>query len=320
MLKNTILATAASLALVGAAYAQENYPTKPVTLVVPYAAGGVTDVMARVIADELAKKLGQPFVVENRPGAGGAVGLESVVKGDQEGYALAMMPANLTTMKVLFPAITFDPVGDTRPVVNVGTSDVGIAVTKDVPVNSLTELVEYLKKNPDMSYTSCGTASPQHIAGEYFRLSNDVDIKHINYKGCGAALPDVLAGRIPLFFASIPHLIQYDKTGELNILGIASSDRSKFLPDVPTAVEQGFKDFVIEPWFGIVAPAKVPDQAIAALNTAANEILATDAMKERMAAQNYVPAGGSAEEFGALIKRDEEFLTKVIKDAGITAN
>lgn len=299
-----------------------DYPEKPVTIVVPYAAGGLTDLMARAVAEGLTKEMGQPFVVENKPGAGGAVGLQGVIDGPKDGYHLVMIPANIATMKQLYPSITFDPVNDITPVANIGASAIGMAVNKaELPVNSVAELIDYVKAHPDISYTDCGNASPQQIVGAFFKSEAKIEMTHINYKGCGESIPDVLAGRVPLVFASLPHLLPHmGGDGKLTTLAITSAERSALAPDIPTLAEQGFPDIVVDAWFGVAAPKGTPDDVVASLNAAINKAMESASMKELMSSRSVDPVGGSAEEFGKTIQHDNLLLGKIIADAGITVN
>lgn len=315
-----ISAATATLLFASAALAQDaDFPSKPVTVIVPFSAGGVTDIIARVLADELSQSLGQPFVVENKPGAGSAIGVEQLVRSNPDGYTLAMIAANVATMEALYPTIAFEPTEDITPVANVTTAAIGIAVHESIPVSSLPELTEYIRANPDISFTSCGNASPQHIAGEYYKSLTGLEMTHVNYKGCGASIPDVLAGRVPLVFASIPHLIPH-RGGTLKLLAIASPERSDLIPDVPTTVEMGYEDYTIDAWFGIVAPKGTPEAIVAKLNTAINDALRSSSMQDRMTLQNLIPTGGTAEEFDERIQRDKSVLGALVEKAGITAN
>jgi tripartite-type tricarboxylate transporter receptor subunit TctC len=303
-----------------AAAAEEAYPSRPVRIVVPYAPAGVTDVMARVIADQMSKSLGQPFVVENKAGAGGVVGMEAVHRSPHDGYTLVMMPANLTILKVLYHRISFDPINDFVPIANVGASPVGIAVHPSLPVRSVPELVRYVRANPGLGYASCGIASPQHLAGEYLRSVAEIDLNHIPYKGCGEAVTDVMAGRVKLFFASIPHLIPYRATGQLIAIGVTGASESALVPGVPTVASAGYPDFNIEAWFGLLAPKGTPPEILRRLNAEVNKALQSPVVLERMKQQNFAPVGGSAEAFGATILADVDRLGGIARQAGITAD
>ena len=300
------------------AHAEAPYPNRVVRIVVPYGAGGVTDIMARVVAQKLSVQMGQQFIVENRPGAGGAIGMAEVARQPKDGYNLVMMPANLAVMSVLYDKLSFDPIKDFEPVVNVGSSPVGISVSSKLPVKNIKEFFAYAKKN-SVSYASCGTASPQHIAGEYLKSVSAIDITHIPYKGCGPALPDVLSGEVPLFFASIPHLIANAPSGRIVPIAVTGAKRSPLLPNVPTVAESGYPQFDVEAWFGLLVAKGTPADIVQRLNREVNKALQTPELKKTMAAQYFEPVGGTPEAFGATINRDAERLGAIVRQAGIRA-
>lgn len=300
------------------AQAQAPFPNKVVRIVVPYAAGGVTDIMARVLAQQLSTQMGQQFIVENKPGAGGSIGMGEVARLPKDGYNLVMMPANLSVMSVLYEKLPFDPLKDFVPVVNVGSSPVGISVGAKLPVKSIKEFFAYARKN-SVSYASCGIASPQHIAAEYLKSVAQIDIVHIPYKGCGAALPDVLSNEVPLFFASIPHLITNAKSGRILPIAVTGKKRSPLMPDVPTIAESGYPQFDVEAWFGLIVAKGTPADVIQKLNAEVNKALQAPELKKTMAAQYFEPVGGSPEAFGATINGDAERQGAIVRQAGIRA-
>ena len=303
---------------VSLAHAQAPYPNKVVRIVVPYGAGGVTDIMARVIAQKLSVQMGQQFIVENKAGAGGTIGMAEVARLPKDGYNLVMMPANVSVMSVLYDKLPFDPIKDFEPVVNVGSSPVGISVSSKMPVKNIQEFFDYARKN-SVSYASCGTASPQHIAGEYLRSVAGINITHIPYKGCGPALPDVLSGEVPLFFASIPHLIANAPSGRILPIAVTGKKRSALLPNVPTVAESGYPQFDVEAWFGLLVAKGTPADIVRKLNQEVNKALQTPELKKTMAAQYFEPVGGTPEAFGATINRDAERLGAIVRQAGIRA-
>ncbi|MDB5965965.1 MAG: hypothetical protein JWQ72_2465 [Polaromonas sp.] len=300
------------------AHAQAPFPNKVVRIVVPYAAGGVTDIMARVIAQQLSSQMGQQFIVENKPGAGGSIGMAEVARLPKDGYNLVMMPANLSVMSALYDKLPFDPIKDFTPVVNVGSSPVGISVAAKLPVKNIKEFFAYARKN-SVSYASCGIASPQHIAAEYLKSVAQIDIVHIPYKGCGAALPDVLSNEVPLFFASIPHLLTNAKSGRIVPIAVTGQKRSSLMPDVPTIAESGYPQFDVEAWFGLLVARGTPADVIQKLNVEVNKALQTPELKKTMAAQYFEPVGGTSAAFGATINRDAERLGAIVRQAGIRA-
>jgi tripartite-type tricarboxylate transporter receptor subunit TctC len=300
---------------------QQQYPSKPVHIIVPYAAGGVTDVVARAVADELTKSLGQPVVVENRTGAGGSIGLEAVFRAPHDGYTIVMMPANVTIMSALYPKLTFDPIRDFKPIVLIGTSPSGISTHASLPIKSLKEMVNYAKKNPGkLSYASCGIASPQHLTAEYLKNLAEIEIIHIPYKGCNDANPDVFSGRVPLYFATIPHLLLGQQSGKINPLAVTSTSRTEWTPQVPTVNEAGYPDLAFEAWFGFLAARNTPQAIVVRINSEVNKILTKPEIRGRMKKLYFVPVGGSPESFSAIINSDAKKLGAIIRRAGIKVN
>ncbi|MCC6891078.1 MAG: tripartite tricarboxylate transporter substrate binding protein [Hyphomicrobiales bacterium] len=297
---------------------QQQYPSRAVHIIVPYAAGGVTDVVARVIAEELSKSLGQPVVVENRTGAGGSIGLEAVFRAPHDGYTIVMMPANLTIMSALYPKLTFDPIRDFTPIVLIGTSPSGISAHASLPIKSLKEMVTYAKTNPaKLSYASCGIASPQHLTAEYLKNLAAIDIIHIPYKGCNDANPDVFSGRVPLYFATMPHLLLGQQGGKINPLAVTSKSRTEWTPQVPTVVEAGYPDLAFEAWFGFLAARDTPQEIVVRINAEVNKAMTKPTIQQRMKKLYFVPVGGSRESFSTVINSDAKKLGAVIKQAGI---
>ena len=309
------LALAGSIGM-GSAWAQAAYPAKLVRIVVGSSPGGITDTMARVIGNELSQSMGQQFVVENRPGAGGLIGLNAVSKAPRDGYTLLMVPATLSVSKALYSSLTYDPVEEFVPVVNIGTSPVAISVHADFPAKNFKDFIAYAKKN-NVNYASCGPGTPQNIAAEYLASVSGIQLTHIPYKGCGPALTDVLGGSVPLFFASAPHIIENRKSGRIVPIAVTSKKRSPLLPDVPTVAESGYPDIDVNAWFGLVAAKGTPPEIIEKLNKAVNLSLATQAVKDKMATLYIDPVGGSAESFGETIRRDSRVLSAIVKQAGI---
>ncbi len=306
--------------MVGAypAQAQQQYPIKPVRIVVPYAAGGVTDVVARLVGEELVKPLGQPVVVENRTGAGGSIGLESVLRAPHDGYMIAMMPANITVMKALYPKLTFDPIRDFTPIVMLGTTPSGISAHVSLPLKSLKEMVAYAKANPGkLNYAACGIASPQHLTAEYLKALAGINIVHVPYRGCAEANPDVLTGRVQIYSATIPHLLLGQQSGKINILAMTSKVRTEWTPQVPTVVEAGYPDLAFEAWFGFLAPRDTPKEVVARINGEVNKILMKPEIQKKMKQLYFAPVGGSPESFGAIINSDAKLLGAVVTQAGI---
>jgi tripartite-type tricarboxylate transporter receptor subunit TctC len=298
--------------------AQEVYPAKPVRIIVPYSPGGGTDVMARIVAQRLGDALRQTFVVENRPGAGGIIGLEAMYRSPADGYTLAMMPSNLSILGPLYQKLPFDPIADFAPIAMVGSSPVMIGGHASAPFASFRQFIDYAKANPGkLTFASCGTASPQHIAGEYLKLVAGIDIVHVPYKGCGQAIVDVLSGTVPVFFSTVAHLNPQIKAGKLRAYAVTGQKRTPLAPEVPTVAESGFPDFNVDVWFGLLAPGRTPRDVVAKLNAEVNSMLGRADVRELFAQQFYTPVGGTSAEFAAVIRGDLERFARPIKEAGI---
>jgi len=298
------------------AFAAAPYPSKPVRIVVGSTPGGVTDTMARVIGNELSKSMGQQFVIENRPGAGGLIGLTNVYKSPHDGYTQLMVPATLSVTKALYSNIGFDPVEDFVPVINVGTGPVAISVHSTFPAKNFKDFIAYAKTH-DVNFASCGPGTPQHIAGEYLRSVAGLKLTHVPYKGCAAALTDVLGGSVPLFFATIPNIIENMKGGRIIPIAVTSAKRSPLLPNVPTAAESGFPDMDVQAWFGLVAAKGTPPDIINKINKAVNVALGAPDVREKMATLYMEPVGGTPEAFGQTIRTDSKRLSAIVIQAGI---
>ncbi|MDX3904454.1 MAG: tripartite tricarboxylate transporter substrate binding protein [Pigmentiphaga sp.] len=306
------------LALAAAPAVRAEYPEKPVRIIVGSTAGGVTDTMARLIGSQLTQRLGQSFVVENRPGASGVIGLSEVHRAPADGYTLTMVPANIVVFKALYGNLNFDPVEDFAPIVHVGNSPIGVSVHASFPAKNLKELIAYARSH-DVSYASCGPGTPQHLAAEQFREVAGLRLTHIPYKGCGQALTDVLAGRVPVFFASIPHIVEGQKSGRIAPVAVTGQARSPLLPGAPTLVEAGYKDVMVDAWFGLIAAKGTPQPVIGKINAAVNELLKQPETRQKMAAQYVDPVGGTPASFGTLIRRDADRLSGIVRAVGIKA-
>jgi tripartite-type tricarboxylate transporter receptor subunit TctC len=304
-----------------AAQAQE-YPSKTVKIIVPYTPGGGTDTMARVVANGLQKALGQSFIVENRPGASGNIGLEQVAKAPADGYTLIMMPSNLSINPPLFGKVNYDSIKDFAPIALVGSSPVAISVSSSTQFQNLADVIRYAKANPGkLSYASCGSGTPQHLAAEQLAQMAKIQIVHVSYKGCSQALPDHLSGTVPIAFSTIANLSQHIKSGKLRGIAVTGSQRSSYAPDMPTVNEAaGLQGYNIDVWFGILAPAGTPKPVIAKLNGIVNSLLSAPEVKQRMNEQLYEGIGGAPEAFTDVIKRDLVRYEKIIREANIKAD
>jgi tripartite-type tricarboxylate transporter receptor subunit TctC len=311
-----LLATAA-FALAGPAFAQD-YPNKPIRFVVPYPPGGGTDVVARIVNEPLATELGQAIVIDNRGGAAGNVGTDIVAKSPADGYTILFTLSSHTINPRLYEKLPFDVEHDFVPVSLVALIPQILVVNPSVPIASVKELIAYAKANPGkLNYASVGTGSPGHIAGELFKLKTGVDIVHIPYKGGGPAVTDTIGGQVQLLFVSMPAAWQHVKSGRLRALAVTSAKRSVTAPDVPTIAESGVPDYVVDSWYGALAPAKTAPAVIAKLNAAFAKVLDNPQVKERLLAQGAEAAPSSSAEFDRRIREELAKWEQVIKSANI---
>jgi tripartite-type tricarboxylate transporter receptor subunit TctC len=293
--------------------------TRPVTLVVPIAAGGGVDTIGRVFAAQLGDRLKQPWVVENRPGAGGLVGLDSVAKAVPDGHTFVVMETSAVLQKWLHKSVPFDVVADFAPVAQMATTPLFLFANPSLPVANMKELIAYAKANPGkLSVGTPGIGSPHHLAVAMLNAAAGIDITHVPYKGTAPALNDLLGGQIPLMWATPNVVIQYVQTGKLKALAVGSPQRVAILPDVPTVAESGVPGFDVSVWFGIAAPAKTPPDIIARVSS---EIAAIDQMPEmqtKTAPLGYTLGYVDSQHFADKIANDHARYGKAIRDAGIT--
>ena len=309
-------------ALIVASLAQpvlaQNFPSKPIKIIAPYAAGGAADLMARYLCEKLPQSLGQPCVVENRAGAAGMIGMDVMLRADPDGHTLAMMPNNLSIIPVLYAKVPYDTLKDVAPIALVSSTPIMIGVSEGFPAKTFGELIAMGKANPGkLDFTTCGPASPQHLAGEMLGSMAKMKWQHINYKGCGAAMADVLSGTVPVFISTYAHFAPQIKSGKLRGYATLGAKRSQFAPEFPTVAELGYPEVDMDVWFGLVGSSKIPPQVLARLNAEVNKALALPDLRERLLSQQYEPLGGSSERFAKLIREDMERYAKVIRESGI---
>jgi tripartite-type tricarboxylate transporter receptor subunit TctC len=307
---------ALGMAAAGVACAQQ-YPTKPVRIIVPFAPGGGSDFIGRFIAQKLSERLGQQFIVDNRPGAGGNLGAEQAVKSAPDGYTLLLIAGSYTVNPSLYK-LSFDSANDISPIIQLSQGPFVVAVHPSVPVKSLKELIDMAKKQPDkLSYASAGQGSITHLASELFLDMAKIKIVHVPYKGTGPALNDAIAGNVQLIFGSVATSLQHIKSGRLRGLAVTTSKRISAAPELPTVAEAGVPGYEVILWHGLVGPKGMPRAIVDRLNSEAGQILKSKAMEELLAADGVTPAGGTPEQFQALIKSDIERWRKVVERAGI---
>ena len=301
--------------------AAQSFPTKPVKIVVPYPPGGGNDIMARFVQPKLQEQWGQPVVVENKPGAAGNLGAGEVARAPADGYTLLMATSTIAMTPGLGQKVSYDLEKDLVPVAMVGATAMVIAVNPAVEAKSLQQLISLAKAQPGkLAYSSCGNASPMHLAGELLKLTAKIDLVHVPYKGCPAALADVMGGQLPIAFSTISLTAPQEKTGKVRILALVSAKRSAEFPGIPTANEQGMKGYEADIWFGLFAPSATPRAVIDAVNAAVNKGLADPELQQKFRAQYYEPRPASAEEFGAFVKNEIAKWGRTIRDANIKAD
>jgi tripartite-type tricarboxylate transporter receptor subunit TctC len=296
----------------------QDYPNRPIKFIVPYPPGGGTDVIARILQEPLAAELGQPIIIENKGGAAGNVGTDLAAKAPADGYTILFTLSSHTINPKLYEKLPFDIERDFASVSLATLGPQILVVNPSVPIGSVKELIAYAKANPGkLNYASVGIGSPAHIAGELLKLKAGIDMVHVPYKGGGPAVVDTIGGQVQLAFVSMPAAWQHVKAGKLRALAVTSAKRSLTAPDVPTIAESGIPDYVVDSWYGALAPAKTPPAAIAKLNAAFAKVLDNPQVKERLLAQGAEAAPSSPAEFDRRIKEELAKWDVVIKSANI---
>jgi tripartite-type tricarboxylate transporter receptor subunit TctC len=301
--------------------AQEAYPSKPVRIIVPFAAGGVADLLPRIVGEKLTQKWGQPVVVENKVGAAGNIGMAEGARAAPDGYTLLLAPAgNLTVNPKLFPNLPFDTYRDLTPVTLLAQSPNVLVVHPSVPAKSFQELIAYAKANPGkLNFASPGEGSGAHLAGELLKIEAGIDATHVPYKGIAPAVNDLLGGQVQMMFAGISTVLQHVKAGKLVALAIASPKRNPQLPDVPTVSESGLPGFDVTSWYGIVVRAGTPPAIVQKVQRDMTEALQSAEVQSRLAALGLEPVGDTPSEFDALIKAETKKWGAIVEKAGIKA-
>jgi tripartite-type tricarboxylate transporter receptor subunit TctC len=308
--------TSALPAMSRIAWAQA-YPSRPVRIIVPFAAAGAFDIMARLIGQWLSERLGQPFVIENRPGAGTNIGTETVVKAPPDGYTLLLAGTPNAINATLYEKLNFNFIRDIASVAGISRAPLVMAVHPSVPAKTVPEFIAYAKANPGkISMASAGIGAPSHVSGELFKMMAGVNLVHVPYRGAGPALVDLLAGQVQVGFPSMPSSIEYVRAGKLRALAVTSATRSDALADIPT-VGEFLPGYEASASYGIGAPKGTPVEIIDMLNKEINAALGDPKMKARLADLGGTPLLGSAADFGKLIAEETEKWAKVIKFAGI---
>jgi tripartite-type tricarboxylate transporter receptor subunit TctC len=294
------------------------WPTKPVRLISQFPPGGGTDLIARNLIPKLGEVFGQNFILEHKPGAAGNIAADHVAKSAADGYTILIANNTIVIQAAMQPKLPFDVVKDFTPVGMVASTAVALAVHPDQPVKSVQDLIALAKSQPGkLAYSSCGSGTAMHLAGELFKQLAKVDITHVPYKGCGPAIVDGISGQVPILFNTITNTTPQAKAGRLRVVAIASATRSPVDKNLPTIAEAGLTGFDADIWFGFMGPAGLPRDIATRLNTELNRIVKLPDVAERLGAQLFDVRTGTPEEFAALIKSDVAKWTKVVRDGNI---
>jgi tripartite-type tricarboxylate transporter receptor subunit TctC len=306
------------LAPVALAQTQAQYPSKPIRLVVPFPAGGTTDILARAVAQKLSEAWGQQVIVDNRPGAGGNIGSDIVAKAAPDGYTLVMGTVGTHAINPsLYRKMPYDHVKDFAPVILVAGVPNVLVVNPSLPVHTVRELVDYAKANPGkLNFASSGNGTSIHLSGELFKTMAGVQMTHVPYKGSAPALTDLMGGQVQLMFDNLPSSLQLIQAGKLRAIAVTSTARAAALPDVPTIAESGLPGFEASSWFGVLAPAGTPREIVTKLNATIGAWLATPDAKDKLLSQGAIAAGGTPEAFARHIDAETAKWAKVVKMSG----
>jgi tripartite-type tricarboxylate transporter receptor subunit TctC len=296
------------------------WPAKPVRIVVPFAAGGSNDVFARAVADRLPASLGQPVIVENRPGAGSATGTAHVARAAPDGYTLLAVSSTLTTLAAVQPNLPYAVPGDFAPIGLVARSALGLFVHPSLPAKDVQALVRLARARPgEINYATAGVGGINQFATEMFQSIAKVKLTHVPYKGNAPALTDVMGGHVQMMISSLPPALQHARSGRLRLLAVSSTERSPFVPELPTLAESGLPGYSAELWWGLAAPARTPDPVVRRLSHELQRMLGEKDLRQRFLDEAAVPAPGSPESFAELIARDLATWRRVAAEGGIRA-
>jgi tripartite-type tricarboxylate transporter receptor subunit TctC len=319
------LASAFAVALLGGGLPSsplfaEEFPTRPVAIIVPSTAGGGTDIISRIVGDQLARQLGQAFVVENRPGAGSLAGTVAAARAAPDGYTLlAGYNSNMAVNPSLFAKLPYDPILDFTPVAMLADFPFVVVVSKNLPVNSIQELIALARSRPgEINYASAGNGTGQHLSMELFKLTAGINLAPVSYRGAQPAYADVISGQVPVFFDNLASGLGQIKGQTVRPLAVTGRERSPLLPDVPTVAEAGVPDYEYYVWFGLWAPSKTPQPIVAKLNAEVRKAIANPSVRERIAASAGVPSEMALADIEPFVKAEIARWAEVVKRAGIT--
>lgn len=301
--------------------AQESFPSRPIRFVVPYAAGGTTDLVARTVGARMAQSLGRPVVIDNRAGAGGNIGMDAVAKSAPDGYTVGMGAISTNALNPhIYKKMAFDPRKDFTAIGLLGNSTIVLEVGSALPVKSVAELLAHARKNPGLAYATAGTGTSMHLAGVLLAQLSKTEWVHVPYKGSAPLVTDLIGGQVPVAFDNLPASLPHIQAGKLRALAVAGAQRSPALPDVPTLAESGLHDYAVEPWFGVYGPAGLPAAVTQRLEQALAQALADPAVKDKLVAAGFTPRSAGAAELQALTTAEYERLGKVARQAQMGAD
>ena len=314
------LIAAALAAGSSAVLAQPAYPAKPITIIVPFTAGGTTDILARQVGQQLSMRLGQPVVVENRPGAGANIGTAQAARAAPDGYTLLMGTVGTHAInQSLYKNLNFDPIKDFAPLTRIAMVPNVLVVTSSLPAKNVQDLIAYGKANPGkLTFASAGSGSSIHLSGELFKLMAGIDMLHVPYKGSAPAVADLIGGHVAMMFDNLPSSMPHVRSGKLRALAVTSLQRASSIPDVPTIAESGVSGYEATSWFGMLAPAGTPPAIVAKLNAEIVQILGLPEVQKAMREQGAEPHPEKPEAFAAFIRAETTKWEKVVKASGAT--
>jgi tripartite-type tricarboxylate transporter receptor subunit TctC len=310
-----------TLAALPAAHAQERYPSRPIRMIVPFTAGTGMDILARTIGQKLSERLKVPVVVENRAGASGNIGTETVSKSPADGYTLLMTASTIVQNAALSRSVPYDPVRGFTPIGLVAIGNMALVVHSSVPAKSVAEFVALAKAQPGrLNYASPGSGTPHHLAMELFKLNFGVDVTHVPYKGTAGAVTDLLGGQVQAMFLPVHVALPQARSGKLRILAAGGSRRSPVTPDLPSLAEEGVRDIDVDIWYALFAPAGLPREMVSLLNAEIVAILAQSEVRDNLQKQGLDPVTGTPEELARLVETDLERWTRVVRAARISVD
>jgi tripartite-type tricarboxylate transporter receptor subunit TctC len=310
--------SACLIAFLGCAAHAQDYPSRPVRVVVPFAPGGPNDIIVRLVVQKLAESLGQPFLVENRAGAGGNIGTDYVAKSPADGYTLLSVGPGSLIINPLIGKVPYDTGRDFAPITLMARAPNALVAHPSLPAHSVKELVALARARPGaINYGSGGNGSTPHLSAALFAAMAGIELTHIPYKGTAPATADLIGGQVQIAFLGIPAVLPHLKTGKLRVLAVTGLQRSPELPDIPTVDESGVPGYEVSPWYGLLAPAGTPRAIVARLAAASTRIVRTAEVKEKLSAQGAEAAGGTPEEYAAVIRADAATWARVIEQTGL---